>query len=135
MLALRASTARVPRVPFASACTMNLAEWLQGDHEPSERLKAAGSLCRAVADHAAPGSLVLDPARIPVSGSGECRPEEGKGSPTGRYRAPELSDGKPAGPQSQVYSVGVLCYEMLAGRSFEARGGPLLRDVRPQLPR
>jgi hypothetical protein len=38
-------------------------------------------------------------------------------------------------PQSQVFTVGVLCFEILSGRSFEARGGPLLRDLRPDLPR
>ena len=114
---------------------MNLADWLQGDHEPRERLKAVESLCRAVAGHSGPGSLVLDPARIPVESDGECRPEEGKGAPTGRYRAPETVDGQPATSQGQVYTVGVLCFEILASRTFEARGGPLLRDLRPDLPR
>jgi hypothetical protein len=114
---------------------MNLAEWLQGDHEPSQRLKAAASLCRAVTERGGGTGLSLDPARIEVSSSGECRPEDGKGAPPGRYRAPEIADGRPASPQSQVYTAGVLCYEILAGRAFEPRGAPLLRDVRPDLPR
>jgi hypothetical protein len=113
---------------------MNLAEWLQGDHEPPEQLRAVESLCRAVAGYTGRGSLVLDPARIPVSG-GECRPEEGKGTPPGRYRAPETPEGQAPGPQAQVYTVGVLSFEILSGRPFEVRGGPLLRDVRPDLPR
>ena len=114
---------------------MNLADWLQGDHEPSQRLKAAQSLCRAVTERAGGAGLSLDPARIEVTVSGECRPEAGKGAPPGRYRPPEMSDGRPATAQSQVYTAGVLCFEILAGRAFEPRGGPLLRDVRPDLPR
>jgi len=111
---------------------MNLADWLQGDHEPSERLKAVETLCRAVSDSSK--SLDLDPAHIQMSGN-ECRPSEGKTVPPGRYRAPEMAQGGPAVPQSQVFTVGVLCFEILSGRSFEARGGPLLRDLRPDLPR
>jgi len=114
---------------------MNLAEWLQGDHEPSQRLKAVQSLCRAVTDRAGGAGLSLDPSKIEVSASGECRPEAGKGAPPGRYRAPEVADGRPATPQSQVFTAGVLCYEILAGRAFEPRGAPLLRDIRPDLPR
>jgi hypothetical protein len=111
---------------------MNLADWLQGDHEPSERLKAVETLCRAVSDSSK--SLDLDPAHIQMSGN-ECRPSEGKAVPSGRYRAPEMAQGGPPVPQSQVFTVGVLCFEILSGRSFEARGGPLLRDLRPDLPR
>ena len=59
----------------------------------------------------------------------------GQSASPGRYRAPEIADGRPATPQSQVYTAGVLCYEILAGRAFEPRGAPLLRDVRPDLPR
>ena len=54
---------------------MNLADWLQGDHEPSERLKAVETLCRAVSDSSK--NLDLDPAHIQMSGN-ECRPSEGK---------------------------------------------------------
>jgi len=111
---------------------MNLADWLQGDHEPSERLKAVETLCRAVSDSSK--NLDLDPAHIQMSGN-ECRPSEGKAVPSGRYRAPEMAQGGPPVPQSQVFTVGVLCFEILSGRSFEARGGPLLRDLRPDLPR
>jgi hypothetical protein len=111
---------------------MNLADWLHGDHEPSERLKAAETLCRAVSDSGR--SLDLDPAHIQMSGD-ECRPSEGKALPSGRYRPPEMAQGGPPVPQSQVFTVGVLCFEMLSGRAFESRGGPLLRDLRPDLPR
>jgi hypothetical protein len=111
---------------------MNLADWLKGDHEPSERLTAAVSLCRAVSDSGKP--LDLDPAHIQMSGD-ECRPSEGKAAPSGRYRAPEMAQGGPPVPQSQVFTVGVLCFEILSGRDFESRGGPLLRDLRRDLPR
>ena len=99
---------------------MNLAEWLQGDHEPSQRLKAVQSLCRAVTERGP--ALSLDPARIQVAASGECRPEEGKGTPQGRYRPPEIIEGRPATPQSPVYTAGVLCFEIL--------GRPALRGPR-----
>jgi hypothetical protein len=111
---------------------MNLADWLQGDHEPSERLQAVESLCRAVSDASKP--LDLDPAHIQMSGN-ECRPSEGKAVPSGRYRPPEMAQGGPPVPQSQVFTVGVLCFEILSGRDFESRGGPLLRDLRADLPR
>jgi hypothetical protein len=111
---------------------MNLADWLKGDHEPSERLSAAVTLCRAVSDSSKP--LDLDPSHIQMSGD-ECRPSEGKAVPPGRYRAPEMAQGGPPVPQSQVFTVGVLCFEILSGRDFESRGGPLLRDLRPDLPR
>lgn len=111
---------------------MNLADWLQGDHEPSERLRAVETLCRAVSDSSK--NLDLDPAHIQMSGN-ECRPSEGKAVPSGRYRAPEMAQGGPPVPQSQVFTVGVLCFEILSGRAFESRGGPLLRDLRPDLPR
>ncbi|HET6899173.1 MAG TPA: hypothetical protein VFK70_12525, partial [Vicinamibacteria bacterium] len=111
---------------------MNLADWLQGDHEPSERLKAVETLCRAVSDSGR--SLDLDPAHIQMSGD-ECRPSEGKAVPSGRYRPPEMAQGGPPVPQSQVFTVGVLCFEILSGRDFESRGGPLLRDLRPDIPR
>jgi hypothetical protein len=111
---------------------MNLADWLKGDHEPSERLKAVETLCRAVSDSGR--SLDLDPAHVQMSGD-ECRPSEGKTVPSGRYRPPEMAQGGPPVAQSQVFTVGVLCFEILSGRAFESRGGPLLRDLRPDLPR
>ncbi len=111
---------------------MNLADWLRGDHEPSERLQAVESLGRAVSDSSKP--LDLDPAHIQMSGN-ECRPSEGKAVPSGRYRPPEMAQGGPPVPQSQVFTVGVLSFEILSGRDFESRGGPLLRDLRPDLPR
>jgi hypothetical protein len=111
---------------------MNLADWLRGDHEPSERLQAVETLCRAVSDASKP--LDLDPAHIQMSGN-ECRPSEGKAVPSGRYRPPEMAQGGPPVPQSQVFTVGVLSFEILSGRDFESRGGPLLRDLRPDLPR
>ena len=55
---------------------MNLADWLKGDHEPSERLTAAVSLCRAVSDQSRRG-LDLDPAHIQISGDGES-PSDGR---------------------------------------------------------
>jgi hypothetical protein len=112
---------------------MNLADWLQKDHSPAEQMRMAASVCRAVAENGG-SPLALDPSRIPVSG-GEAQPEDGRGSPGGRYRAPETSEGQTASAQAQVFTVGVLCFEIFSGKPFEARGGPLLRALRPDLPR
>src|SRR5262249_21906514 len=112
---------------------MKLADWLQEDHPPSERLKVVNSLCAAASQEGG-ATLALDPSKIQVA-NGECRLEPGKSAPSGRYRAPETSEGQTPTPKAQVYTVGVICFEILAGRPFEARGGPLLRDVRPDLPR
>ncbi|MBN1429892.1 MAG: serine/threonine protein kinase [Anaerolineae bacterium] len=50
------------------------------------------------------------------------------------YMAPELIDGVPAAPASDIFSLGVVVFEMLAGsRPFEVHTGKALREVYSQL--
>ncbi len=52
---------------------------------------------------------------------------------TVRYMAPELSRSEPAAPRSDIYSLGIIAYEMLAGRSkFEDAFKIVMRDQRNQ---
>ena len=113
---------------------MNLADWLQGDHEPRERLKAVRAFSWA--------SLLLGSWLALFSTHLTCRRQrrEPAARRKGRShrppsRARERADGQPVGPRPGSTLVGVLCFEILASRTFEARGGPLLRDLRPDLPR
>jgi|GEM_PF-733158 len=50
-----------------------------------------------------------------------------------RYMAPELLQGEPATPKSDLYSLGMVAYEMLAGRdNFNSAFRTILRDQRNQ---
>ena len=50
-----------------------------------------------------------------------------------RYMAPELLQGEPATPKSDLYSLGIVAYEMLAGRdNFDSAFRTILRDQRNQ---
>ena len=50
-----------------------------------------------------------------------------------RYMSPELLQGEPATPKSDLYSLGIVAYEMLAGReSFNSAFRTILRDQRNQ---
>jgi eukaryotic-like serine/threonine-protein kinase len=54
------------------------------------------------------------------------------------YGAPEVLEGMPDTSQSDIYSAGVVFYEVLAGRREEARDGRVpkaLREVRPDISR
>jgi tRNA A-37 threonylcarbamoyl transferase component Bud32 len=50
-----------------------------------------------------------------------------------RYMAPEVLQGEPASPKSDLYSLGMIAYEMLAGRdNFNEAFRTILRDQRNQ---
>ena len=52
-----------------------------------------------------------------------------------RYRAPELGEGASHSAQSDIYSAGVIFYEMLSGRSPSPDRPTALSDLRPDVPR
>lgn len=133
----------------------NLAEWLASEHDLSERLELIDNLCRALAGFHAREPRVrpaLDPASIALTPESDVTlsvsdPRE-SGEQVPEYRAPETVAGAPYDPAVDSYSVGVLCYEILAGRhpfvlatplgDIEAAADvppPPLAEVRPDLPR
>ncbi|HEY6398741.1 MAG TPA: protein kinase, partial [Solirubrobacteraceae bacterium] len=112
----------------------SLARHLGGDPvEPWEACELAGQLCRALAQAHAQSIVHRDvkPGNVLVSARGQVKVGDfgvahiadasNVGDPTTivgtpRYMAPEQGQGQPATPATDVYSVGVILYEMLAGR-------------------
>jgi len=95
-----------------------------------------------------PANLMVTPdGRVKVTDFGIARPQDhepltatGQVMGTAHYLAPELARGQPATPQSDVYALGVVAYECLAGhRPFEgdnqvAVATAHLREQPPPLP-
>lgn len=65
--------------------------------------------------------------------TGTSSPTESSGSGTVRYMAPELLEGKPASIQADVYSLGVVLYQMVAGDFSRALAPGWQRDVEDEL--
>jgi hypothetical protein len=124
------------------ATGMTLESWLKQEKSFQEQLKMMEGLCSALNEAHGRGSLHrgLDPAHIDVQGDGTCdlsgAQRGDSSSVASRYRAPETFDGAAHSPQADIYTAGVIFYEMLAGRSPSAgeRTTPL-GDVRPDVPR
>ena len=57
------------------------------------------------------------------------------GSPSPRYRAPEIAEGGPPSAEADIYSIGVILYEMLSGRSPTGDRPAPLSDLRPDVSR
>ena len=89
--------------------------------------------------------LITTAGKVKVGDFGVARLAEGTSQApsatvagTPRYMSPEQARGQPTGPATDVYSAGVVLYEMLAGEPPFAHGSPVelgLRHVQEQPPR
>lgn len=118
---------------------MTLEDWLKQDSSLADQLKVMEGLCSALNEGHQRGSLHrgLEPAHIEVNGEGACdlTGAFNQGAGTSRYRAPEILEGAAHSAQSDIYSTGVIFYEMLSGRSPSPDRPSPLADVRPDVPR
>jgi serine/threonine-protein kinase len=133
----------------------SLAERLRrGPLAPAEARAIAEQLCDALAGAHAQGIVHCDvkPANVLITAAGQvkvgdfgvARLAEGTSQApsatvagTPRYMSPEQARGQPTGPATDVYSAGVVLYEMLAGEPPFAFGSAVelgLRHVQEQPP-
>jgi hypothetical protein len=133
----------------------SLAERLRhGPLPPAEARAIAERLCRALAGAHAQGIVHCDvkPANVLITAAGTvkvgdfgvARLAEGTSQApsatvagTPRYMSPEQARGQPTGPATDVYSAGVVLYEMLAAEPPFAHGSAVelgLRHVQEQPP-
>ena len=117
---------------------MNLDAWLRQDHALPDQLKVIEGLCRALNEAHERGVIHrgLDPSNVEVESDGRCQLGGAvTGSSSTAYKAPELSEGGSPSPQSDIYSAGVICYEMLSGRTPSGERPTALADLRPDVSR
>jgi len=135
----------------------SLAERLRRGPLPIEDARAvAEQLCRALASAHAQGVvhcdvkpanvLISDDGVVKVGDFGVARLAQGTSQAsatiagTPRYMSPEQARGRPTTPATDVYSAGVVLYEMLAGQPPFMHGSPVelglrhLQDRPPELP-
>jgi serine/threonine-protein kinase len=127
---------------------VSLAERLRGGPlAAGEARRVAEQLCRALASaHAQgvvhcdvkPANVLLTPdGKVKVGDFGVARLAEGTSQElsgtvagTPRYMSPEQARGRPPTPATDVYSAGIVLYEMLAGRPPFARGSAVELGLR-----
>ena len=117
---------------------MNLEAWLRQNHTLSDQLKVIEGLCRALNEAHERGAIHrgLDPANVEVESDGRCQLGSAvTGSSAVAYKAPEVAEGGAPSPQSDIYSAGVICYEMLSGRTPSGERPTPLGDLRPDVSR
>ncbi len=117
---------------------MNLEAWLKQDRSLADQLKVIEGLSRALNEAHARGVVhrALDPDHIDVESDGTCQLGDAvSGSAAAAYRAPELAEGGSVSPQSDIYSAGVICYEMLSGRLPSGERPTPLADLRSDISR
>jgi hypothetical protein len=127
----------------------------RGPLSPRDAWAVAERLCEALAGAHAQGVvhcdvkpanvLIAAPGQIKVGDFGVARLAEGTSQApsatvagTPRYMSPEQARGQPTGPSTDVYSAGVVLYEMLAGEPPFAHGSAVelgLRHVQDEPPR
>jgi eukaryotic-like serine/threonine-protein kinase len=136
----------------------SLAERLRRGPLPVAEARAvAEQLCRALASahsqgvvhcDVKPANVLLTPGgKVKVGDFGVARLAEGTSQApsatvagTPRYMSPEQARGRPTTPATDVYSAGVVLYEMLAGEPPFVHGSPVelglrhLQDLPPALP-
>jgi hypothetical protein len=117
---------------------MTLEDWLKQDRTLADQLRVMEGLCSALNEGHQRGSLHrgLEPATIEIDGEAcDLTGAFTQSAGASRYRAPELQEGAAHSAQSDIYSAGVIFYEMLSGRSPSADRPSALSDLRPDVPR
>jgi hypothetical protein len=116
---------------------MRLEAWLKQSHTPAERLALVEKLAQALnAVHDRGETLAsIAPERVEVANDLRCDLSPAmRGRLEPGYAAPERLDGGPPSTAADIYSIGALCWEILAGRACGESPMPL-PDVMPDLPR
>jgi hypothetical protein len=117
---------------------MTLEDWLKQDRDLADQLKVIEGLCSALnaAHQRREVHRALHPGNIEVASDGTCDLSEAvSGSLSPRYRAPEVVEGGPPSAESDIYSAGVILYEMLSGRSPSGERPTPLSDLRQDVSR
>jgi serine/threonine protein kinase len=124
-----------------------LEEWLAKSRALGEQLRVVEAMADALGylHEQAVLHRALKPSNVLMTGEGSRLMNFGLvssatalGDDATIYGAPEVLEGMPDTAQSDIYSAGVVFYEVLAGRREEARDGRVakpLREVRPDLSR
>src|SRR5258706_833771 len=113
---------------------MTLDDWLKQDRNLADQLRVIEGLCSALNEAHESGNVyrALDPGHIDVASDGSCDLTGAtSGSASPRYRAPEIAEGGSPSAEADIYSVGVILYEMLSGRSPTGERPTPLSDLRP----
>jgi eukaryotic-like serine/threonine-protein kinase len=124
-----------------------LEEWLAKSQPLGEQLRVVEAMADALGYLHEQGVLhrALKPSNVLMASDG-CRlmnfglvsSATALGDDATIYGAPEVLEGMPDSAQSDIYSAGVVFYEVLAGRREEARDGRVakpLREIRPDMSR
>jgi hypothetical protein len=116
---------------------MRLDAWLRQQHSPAERFRLVERLAQALNALHGKGDVLaaIAPERIEVGADLKVDlAPAARGRPEPGYAAPELLEGGELTAAADIYGIGALCWEILAGRPCGEAPRPLA-DVVPDLPR